>query len=263
MGMWDNTTYLECGDPQKAADAIAALFRLDGYKRIELSPQEITKETAHLARYSASTESPLFAAAVLETGRPWLIVKSAPLDLMIWPARWFTRPRLGSLSAHLQCNALHVCIYDEDTMFCIESDASGDCCISGSSYEEADALYYMREPQLIEEREEPQDRSKWRNPFLDPGFIAKLQQGASAAPTNQPLPAPSRRLERKPFLQLRMHTFLQEAVDFRLELFELIEAIGIHLTGKGSDFWGNQVQGEMLSGDLSKLPPSIVTYFRR
>ena len=86
--------------------------------------------------YGKSLESSIWAFAWLPTTTEWTIVKTAPLELLCEYSRGNLRPRLAQVSMLLGCSAMQVNMYDGVSIYTVEADSTGNCCISGETLDE-------------------------------------------------------------------------------------------------------------------------------
>ena len=131
VGYWENTTYFQHDDARVVADALVALFAEEGREQIA-RPAERQLAIYDPMQYG-NGRYPLCGLAVFPGGSRWVVIKTAPLEVLGERAPGGTRMRLVELAAKLEVAGFQLNVYDGSQAVLVETDGRGQCLLSGFS----------------------------------------------------------------------------------------------------------------------------------
>jgi len=130
MGEWGQATFFRTNDLDALDRAIRDLCVAEGLVAAPYVRRK--RETWDRMQYGSGATSDRWALALGAGRGGWSVVKTAPLELLAEPGL-SGEHRLGIMARALQCDALHVSIYDGMAMVIAQAMPTGEVVLSGYS----------------------------------------------------------------------------------------------------------------------------------
>ncbi len=130
MGLWVNTTYVECGDTHRVAQALDDLVRAEGM--VPIAPPAPRERTRYEPmQYHRALENDLWGAALFPGAPGWTVIQTAPLEWLGERAAGAGEMRLAALCRALKASAFQFHVYDSTGSVLVEVAAGGPVRLSG------------------------------------------------------------------------------------------------------------------------------------
>jgi hypothetical protein len=137
MGEWNNTAYVNTGDMDAVADALATVFRHE-HMQVIPKPAERTPADYDPMQYGGASENSVWGLALLPGVADWIVILTAPFELLCESPEQQHRPRLAEIAARLGCDAFQLNLYDGCSLLLLEASAEGAFEISGFNGQSSD-----------------------------------------------------------------------------------------------------------------------------
>ncbi|HEX8705474.1 MAG TPA: hypothetical protein VF815_41960 [Myxococcaceae bacterium] len=177
MGEWGQVTFFRTGDLDALARAIGNLCLAEGLLAAPYVRRK--REKWDKMQYGTGSTSDRWAIALGAGRGGWSVVKTAPLELLAEPGA-SGEHRLGIIARVLQCEALHVSLYDGTAMVIAQASPKGEVVLSGYTL---DGLTFhgveideKRIQPRIECRDVPRSVHAALERYLSDGFDELLEQ---------------------------------------------------------------------------------------
>lgn len=130
MGYWENTTYIRHGSVKEVAHALDAVLEEEGMRRTA-APSPRTRLLVEPMQYDGGLDNDLWAFALFPGGREWVVIKSAPLELLAERAAGSEHMRLADVCRALGAIAFQINVYDGSDVVLVEVSKDGAVLMSG------------------------------------------------------------------------------------------------------------------------------------
>jgi len=124
MGYWENTAYLKSNSVSKVTKEMTQLFQEEGMVLIA-APKPRERQWYEPMQYAPSLENNLWGVAVFPGEKDWVIIKSAPLDLLGERSLGRNKIRLVSLCERLKTLGFLYNVYDTTGEILLETTGDG------------------------------------------------------------------------------------------------------------------------------------------
>jgi hypothetical protein len=128
MSKWGQVTFFRTHNLDALERAIRDLCLAEGLMAAPYVRRK--RETWDRMQYGTGATSDQWALAIGDGQGGWAVVKTAPLELLAEPGP-SGEHRLGILARALQCEALHVSLYDGIAMAIVQAAPTGEVVLSG------------------------------------------------------------------------------------------------------------------------------------
>jgi hypothetical protein len=132
MGYWTNTTYLNTGDMSSVVKCLTGLFEAEGMRKI---PRPSLRERMWYEplQYDTALKNNLWGVALFPGTQGWIVIKTAPLELLAERAPGSSRMRLVDLCNCLRAPGFQINVYDSTGCVLVETDGDANLSLSGLS----------------------------------------------------------------------------------------------------------------------------------
>lgn len=130
MGYWENTVYINTSEVEDVASELTALIEAEGMDCIP-RPKERKRKLFEAMQYDSALQNNLWGIAVFPGNVGWVVIKTAPLELLGERALRNNRMRFIALCERLRASGFLYCVYDSGPEILVEVNDLGDYAISG------------------------------------------------------------------------------------------------------------------------------------
>ena len=103
MGYWENTAYINTPSAENVANEVTALFEAEGMVRIP-RPQQRKRLLFEAMQYDTALKNNIWGIAVFPGEIDWVVLKTAPLELLGEKATHNSKMRFVDLSNRLHAS---------------------------------------------------------------------------------------------------------------------------------------------------------------
>ena len=142
MGYWENTAYINSRSTKAVVEELISMFADEGMVLVP-SPQERKRQWYEPMQYATALKNNLWGVAVFPGNKDWVIIKTAPLELLGEKEPNGNRIRFVLLCSRLKCPGFMYNLYDSGPEILIETGGRGQYKVTGYGYN--DPLDYYGE----------------------------------------------------------------------------------------------------------------------
>ena len=142
MGYWENTAYINSPSTKEVIEELTSMFADEGMVLVP-SPHERKSQYYEPMQYATALKNDLWGIAVFPGNENWVVIKTAPLELLGEKEPNENRIRFVLLCSRLNCSGFMYNLYDSGPEILIETDGTGQYKVTGYGYN--DPLDYYGE----------------------------------------------------------------------------------------------------------------------
>jgi len=142
MGYWENTAYINSSSTKEVIEKLTSLFASEGMVLVA-SPKKRKGQYYEPMQYATALKNNLWGLAVYPGNRNWVVIKTAPLELLGEKEPNKNQMRFVSLCSRLNCSGFMYNLYDSGPEILIETNGTGQYKVTG--YGNIDPLDYYGE----------------------------------------------------------------------------------------------------------------------
>jgi hypothetical protein len=149
MGYWVNTAYLHGASVADTLAALEILFAAEGMRTVCLPERE--RSLVEPMQYDRALRNDLWGAAVFPGSTGWVVIQTAPLELLAERVGVSGERRIQLLCRELNCSAILLNVYDSSGVILAECSSDGAVSISGFNGQAGDGDPYDEHHRSVSE----------------------------------------------------------------------------------------------------------------
>jgi len=140
MGYWENTVYINANSSEDVVNELSTMFADEGMVLVS-SPKTRKRQSYEPMQYALALENNLWGVAVFPGVNNWVVIKTAPLELLGEKEPNNNRMRFVVLCERLKTSGFLYSVFDSGPEILVETDGTGAYNITGYSSPDPENYY--------------------------------------------------------------------------------------------------------------------------